>query len=149
MRTHLNIYTIGFTKKPAEEFFKVLHNSGAKHLLDIRLNNKSQLTGFTKRDDLRYFLQRLVNMKYHEIPILAPEKSILKEYRKSGDWARYEQEYLEIMRQRQVENHIAPVLFEEGAVLLCSEAEPTHCHRRLAAEYLAKTKLVNAKIVHL
>ncbi len=147
----MTIYTIGFTKKSAEEFFEALRNSGAKHLLDIRLNNKSQLTGFTKRDDLRYFLKRLANMKYHEMPILAPEKSILKEYRKSGDWARYEREYLELIEQRHVEYHIAPVLFEEGVVLLCSEAEPAHCHRRLAAEYLAQIRSTNTKtqIVHL
>jgi len=149
VRLHLTIYTIGFTKKSAEEFFEALLNSGAKHLLDIRLNNKSQLTGFTKRDDLRYFLKCLANMKYHEMPILAPEESILKEYRKSGEWARYEREYLELIRQRHVENHIASVLFGEGVVLLCSEAEPTYCHRRLAAEYLAQTKLANTKIVHL
>lgn len=149
MRFRLTIYTIGFTKKSAEEFFETLRNSGAKHLLDIRLNNKSQLTGFTKRDDLPYFLKRLVNMEYHEVPILAPKKSILEGYRKTGDWATYEQEYLELMRQRRAEKYIASVLFEEGVVLLCSEVEPTHCHRRLAAEYLVQTKQIKAKIVHL
>src|SRR4030042_3107436 len=96
----MTIYTIGFTKKSAEEFFEALRSSGAKHLLDIRLNNKSQLTGFTKRNDLPYFLKCLVNMEYHEIPMLAPEESILKEYRKTGDWARYEQRNLELIRQR-------------------------------------------------
>ena len=147
----MTIYTIGFTKKSAEEFFEALRISGAKHLLDIRLNNKSQLAGFAKRSDLPYFLKRLVNMEYHEVPILAPEKSILKEYRKTGDWTNYEQEYLELIRQRHADRHIASVLFEEGVVLLCSEAEPTHCHRRLAAEYLAQIMPANAKvkIVHL
>lgn len=147
----MTIYTIGFTKKSAEKFFEALRGSGAKHLLDIRLNNKSQLTGFTKRNDLPYFLKRLVNMEYHEVPILAPEESILKEYRKTGDWARYERRYSELIRQRHAEKHIASVLFEEGVVLLCSEAEPNHCHRRLAAEYLAQTKPTDAKakIVHL
>ncbi|MCJ7743672.1 MAG: DUF488 domain-containing protein [Dehalococcoidales bacterium] len=147
----MTIYTIGFSKKSAEEFFEALRGSGAKHLLDIRLHNKSQLTGFTKRNDLPYFLKHLVNMEYHEVPILAPEESILKEYHKTGDWARYEQRYLELIRQRRAEKHIGSVLFEEGIVLLCSEAEPTHCHRRLAAEYLAQAMLTNAKakIVHL
>lgn len=145
----MTIYTIGFTKKSAEEFFETLRNSGLKHLLDIRLSNKSQLIGFTKRDDLRYFLKRLVNMEYHEMPVLAPEESMLKRYRKTGDWATYEREYLELIRQRRAENHISSLLFEEGVVLLCSEAEATHCHRRLAAEYLVQTKLSNAKIVHL
>jgi len=129
----------------------MLHSTGAKHLLDIRLSNNSQLTGFTKRNDLPYFLKRLVNMDYHEVPILAPEESILKEYRKTGDWSRYEQRYLELIRQRHAEKHIASVLFEEGVVLLCSEAEPTHCHRRLAAEYLVRTMPIQAKteIIHL
>jgi uncharacterized protein (DUF488 family) len=147
----LTIYTIGFTKKTAEKFFEMLHSTGAKHLLDIRLSNNSQLTGFTKRNDLPYFLKRLVNMDYHEVPILAPEESILKEYRKTGDWSRYEQRYLELIRQRHAEKHIASVLFEEGVVLLCSEAEPTHCHRRLAAEYLVRTMPIQAKteIIHL
>ncbi len=147
----MTIYTIGFTKKTAEKFFEALRSSGAKHLLDIRLSNNSQLTGFTKRNDLPYFLKRLVNMEYHEVPIFAPEESILKEYRKTGDWARYEHRYLELIRQRHAEKHIASVLFEEGVVLLCSEAEPTHCHRRLAAEYLVQTMPIKAKaeIVHL
>ncbi len=147
----MTIYTIGFTKKTAEKFFEALRTSGAKHLLDIRLSNSSQLTGFTKRNDLPYFLKRLVNMEYHEVPIFAPEESILKEYRKTGDWARYEHRYLELIRQRHAEKHITSVLFEEGVVLLCSEAEPTHCHRRLAAEYLVQTMPIKAKteIVHL
>ena len=147
----MTIYTIGFTKKSAKEFFEALRSTGAKHLLDIRLSNKSQLAGFTKRNDLLYFLKHLVNMEYHEVPILAPEESLLKEYRKNGDWARYEQRYLELIRQRHAEKHVASVLFEEGVVLLCSEAEPTHCHRRLAAEYLAQAMPTNTKvkIIHL
>lgn len=147
----MTIYTIGFTKKSAERFFEALRCSGAKHLLDIRLNNKSQLTGFTKRNDLPYLLKHLVNMEYHEVPMLAPEETILKEYRQTGDWERYEQRYLELLQQRHAEKHIAPVLFEEGIVLLCSEAEPTHCHRRLAAEYLVQAMPIKTKveIVHL
>lgn len=147
----MTIYTIGFTKKTAERFFEALEDSGAKHLLDIRLSNNSQLAGFTKRNDLRYFLKRLVNMEYHEVPMLAPEKSILDQYRKTGDWAKYERRYLELIRQRSVEKYINQVLFEEGVVLLCSEPEPTHCHRRLAAEYLAQavSSKGKAEIVHL
>ena len=147
----MTIYTIGFTKKSAKDFFEALHRSGAKHLLDIRVNNKSQLAGFTKRNDLPYFLKQLVNMEYHEVPMLAPEESILKEYRKTGDWTRYDQRYLELIRHRNAEKYIAPVLFEYGIVLLCSEAEPTRCHRRLAAEYLAQIMPANTEvqIVHL
>jgi uncharacterized protein (DUF488 family) len=145
----VTVYTIGFTKKSAEEFFEALRRSGARHLLDIRLHNTSQLAGFTKRNDLRYFLRQIVNMEYHEVPILAPEDSFLSEYRRTGDWAKFEQSYLELIRQRQVERHIDPALFEGGGVLLCSEAEPNHCHRRLAAEYLTRSILTGANIEHL
>lgn len=145
----MTIYTIGFTKKSAEEFFEALRHSGAKHLLDIRLHNKSQLAGFAKKDDLRYFLNQILNMEYHEIPILAPEDSSLKEYRKTKNWVKFEQSYLKLISERQAELHIAPKLFKEGAVLLCSEAKPDRCHRRLAAEYLAQLEPSGVRIVHL
>ena len=145
----MTIYTIGFTKKSAQEFFETLRLSGAKHLFDIRLHNKSQLAGFTKRDDLRYFLKKIVNMEYHEVPLLAPEDSIIIEYRKTGDWGKYEQRYLGLIRQRKVEHHMNPALFKDGVVLLCSEAKPDHCHRRLAAEYLAYSLLGKVNIEHL
>jgi len=145
----VTIYTIGFTKKSAEEFFEALRGSGARHLWDIRLHNTSQLAGFTKRDDLRYFLRQFVNMQYHEVPILAPEDSFLSEYRTNGDWPKFERSYLELIRRRQVEHHIDLALFKDGVVLLCSEAEPDHCHRRLAAEYLVRYIFPNAMILHL
>jgi uncharacterized protein (DUF488 family) len=145
----VTIYTIGFTKKSAEEFFESLRRSGAKHLLDIRLHNTSQLAGFTKRDDLRYFLKQIVNMEYHEVPLLAPEDSPINEYRKAGDWAKFEQSYFELIRQRRVERQIESEWLENGAVLLCSEAKPDHCHRRLAAEYLTRSMAIGANIEHL
>lgn len=145
----MTIYTIGFTKKSAEEFFEALRRCGAKHLLDIRLHNTSQLAGFTKRGNLQYFLKQIVNMEYHEVPILAPEDSFIKEYRKTGDWVRFEQRYLKLLQQRQVERHIEPGWFEDGAILLCSEVKPDRCHRRLAAEYLVHSMLPGANIKHL
>lgn len=145
----MTIYTIGFTKKTAEEFFEALRLTGARHLFDIRLHNTSQLSGFAKRDDLRYFLRHIVNMEYHELPILAPEDSILDDYRKTGDWVKYEQSYLDLIRRRKVESQLDFTLFKDGVVLLCSEAEPNHCHRRLAAEYLVSTVLSGALIQHL
>jgi len=145
----MTIYTIGFTKKSAEEFFEVLRHSGARHLWDIRLHNTSQLAGFTKRDDLSYFLREIAHMEYHEVPILAPEDSFLSEYRRNGDWRKFEQSYLELIRQRQVEQHIDRASFEDGVVLLCSEAKPDHCHRRLAAEYLAHSMQADIHIQHL
>ncbi len=145
----MTIYTIGFTKKTAERFFETLRKSGARHLLDIRLNNTSQLAGFTKRDDLRYFVRNLAGMEYHEVAILAPDKAILKEYRKTHDWPAYERRYLALIQNRQAEKKVGSRLLHEGAVLLCSEAGPEQCHRRLAAEYLVRTLLPEAKIVHL
>ncbi|MDP2661980.1 MAG: DUF488 domain-containing protein [Dehalococcoidia bacterium] len=143
------IYTIGFTKKTAEVFFEALRSTGARHLLDIRLHNTSQLAGFTKRDDLRYFLGRVLGMEYHEAPVLAPDEDALRAYRKSSDWTSFEQCYLTGLRQRQAERLVDRALFEQGAVLLCSEPKPERCHRRLAAEYLKGQLLLNAVIAHL
>lgn len=145
----MNIYTIGFTKKSAEEFFETLRLSGAKHLWDIRLHNTSQLAGFTKRDDLIYFLKRIVDIEYHEVPILAPEESFLAEYRKTKNWVNYERNYLKLIQERKAEHNVDVTLFKEGVVILCSEAKAEHCHRRLAAEYIAKSRFPNATIVHL
>jgi len=145
----LIIYTIGFTKKTAEDFFEALRNTGARHLLDIRLHNTSQLAGFTKRDDLRYFLGRILGMEYSEAPVLAPDDDTLRAYRKGGDWSSFEERYLTGLRQRQAERLVEAACFEAGAVLLCSEPEPEYCHRRLAAEYLKGHLFPNALISHL
>jgi uncharacterized protein (DUF488 family) len=145
----VTIFTIGFTKKSAMEFFEALRHSKARHLLDIRLHNTSQLAGFTKRDDLRYFLRQIVGMEYHEIPLLAPEDSFLSEYRKTKNWAKFENSYLELIQQRHVENQIDPALLRDGVVLLCSEPRPDRCHRRLAAEYLARSIHSDINIKHL
>jgi len=147
----MKIYTIGFTQKSADQFFKLLRVSGAKNLLDIRVSKDSQLAGYTKRKDLPYFLKNLVNMAYHDIPILSPELSMMRDYRKTGDWEKYKNKYLTLIKNRKVERQISRDLLEQGAVLLCSEAEATHCHRKLAAEYLASTLLKDEKveIVHL
>lgn len=145
----LIIYTIGYTKKTAEEFFTCLQRSKAKNLVDIRLKNTSQLSGFTKRNDLKYFLSTILNMEYYWIPEFAPSEPILKEYRKTKDWNKYEFSYIELIKSRQSERKINLKLLEEGAVLLCSEPKADHCHRRLAAEYLAELKLANTEIIHL
>ncbi|MDP2919310.1 MAG: DUF488 domain-containing protein [Dehalococcoidia bacterium] len=145
----MKIYTIGFTKKPAEIFFDALRSSGAKYLLDIRLHNNSQLAGFTKRDDLKYFLKNLTGIEYYEMPVLAPDDAILKEYRKTNDWTNYERKYLDLITKREAENHIPNSFFEQGVVLLCSEPKPDRCHRRLAAEYLAQKSPNGTSIIHL
>jgi uncharacterized protein (DUF488 family) len=144
----MNIYTIGFTKKKARQFFALLQSSGATTLVDTRLNNVSQLAGFTKRDDLAYFVRELCDMKYRHELLLAPTDEFLRAYKKGGwPWARYEEEYLRLIRNRRVEEILTPA--ELGnAVLLCSEATPDRCHRRLAAEYLANA-WGGVEIIHL
>ncbi|WP_405177830.1 DUF488 domain-containing protein [Nocardia sp. NBC_01377] len=134
----MKIHTIGFTKKPAERFFGLLRASGAVTLIDVRLNNVSQLAGFAKRDDLRYFLRELCDMTYTHRPDLAPTQPMLDDYKKqSTGWAEYEDRFLELMEQRGIEKTISGEEFD-NAVLLCSEDKPHYCHRRLVAEYLAR-----------
>ena len=134
----MKIYTIGFTKKSAEKFFSLLRTSGAATLVDVRLNNVSQLSGFAKRDDLKYFLGELCGMTYVHRPDLAPTQPILDDFKKQGTgWATYEDRFLELMEQRSVEEAVPQELLT-NAVLLCSEDKPHHCHRRLVAEYLER-----------
>lgn len=132
----MKLFTIGFTKKSAESFFTSLKNAGVRRVLDVRLNNVSQLAGFTKRDDLRYFTRAICGIDYVHVPVLAPTKDILDKYKKhKGDWGLYEREFLDLMRSRRVENEVSRELVD-GGCLLCSEEKPHQCHRRLVAEYL-------------
>ena len=130
------MYTIGFTKKSARAFFSTLRASGARRLVDVRLNNVSQLAGFTKRADLEFFLREICGMDYRHLPELAPTKEILDAYRKDkGDWAVFEQRFIALMRARRIESTVPKKLFADGC-LLCSEEAAEHCHRRLVAEYV-------------
>jgi uncharacterized protein (DUF488 family) len=132
----MRIFTIGFTKKSAEAFFTRLQHAGVKRLVDVRLNNISQLAGFTKKDDLQYFLKAICNIEYVHLPALAPTAEILDAYKKqkNGDWELYERRFLDLMSSRQIENTVRELLAD--GCLLCSEEKPFHCHRRLVAEYL-------------
>lgn len=144
----MNVFTIGFTKTSAESFFKRLQKAGVKKVLDVRLNNVSQLAGFAKRNDLRYFLKALCGIEYAHRPELAPTQEMLDAYKKQkGQWADYEKQFLELMTGRRIEETI-PREAVDGACLLCSEDKPHHCHRRLVAEYL-KSKWGDLDIVHL
>lgn len=144
----MKIFTIGFTKKSAENFFKKLSDAGIKRVIDIRLNNVSQLAGFAKKDDLSYFLKTICAIEYVHVPELAPTQDILDEYKKhKGDWAVYEKKFMELMIKRGIENKLSQELFD-NACLLCSEDKPHHCHRRLVAEYL-KSKWGNVEIEHI
>ncbi|WP_414623889.1 DUF488 family protein [Calothrix sp. CCY 0018] len=148
MNQSINLFTIGFTKKTAQKFFETLVNSGVKRVIDTRLNNVSQLAGFAKRADLEYFLRQIGDIEYVHILDMAPTKDILDDYKKKkGDWETYEQKFLQLVGDRQIEKKISPELLD-GGCLLCSEAKPHHCHRRLVAEYL-NDKLGNIRIKHL
>ena len=145
----MKIYTIGFTGKSAKEFFGLLNSTDAKFLGDIRLNNRSQLAGFTKKGNIEYFVDKLTRMSYLEMPILAPEKEMFGEYRKDGDWPLYESRYLSLMEHRSVIESIEHAVFTEGVVLLCSERTAEQCHRRLAAEYIQANVFPESEIIHL
>jgi len=143
-----HIFTIGFTKKPARTFFGLLKESGAAGLVDVRLNNVSQLAGFAKRDDLEFFLNEICGMSYTHLTSLAPTQPMLDALKKQGgDWKVYESEFLDLMRERRIEESIRPELLD-NAVLLCSEEKPHHCHRRLVAEYL-QANWDDVQITHL
>ena len=134
----MKIFTIGFTRKPAEVFFARLQNAGVGRLVDVRLNNTSQLAGFAKKDDLRYFTKAICDIDYVHLPQLAPTAAILDAYKKekNGDWELYQRQFVELITSRQIENLPRETL--DGACLLCSEEKPHRCHRRLVAEYLAE-----------
>lgn len=143
----MKIFTIGFTKTSAQRFFDRLKKSGAKSLLDVRLNNVSQLAGFAKRDDLKYFTSEICGLQYQHIPSLAPTKDILDEYKKNGgEWNLYSEKFLSLMAKRKIEAMDRAQL--DGGCLLCSEDKPHHCHRRLVAEYL-REKWGDVEIEHL
>jgi uncharacterized protein (DUF488 family) len=130
------VATIGFTKTTAEGFFERLLESGVKKLIDVRLHNTSQLAGFAKADDLAYLLNKIGGIAYAHQPLLAPTDAMLKAYRKDkGDWGAYEKQFLALMAEREIERKLKPAMLD-GACLLCSEATPHHCHRRLVCEYL-------------
>ena len=143
------VYTIGFTKKSAAEFFGGLKRAGVKRLLDVRLSNSSQLAGFTKKEDLAYFLQEILAAEYKHEPLLAPTRELLDRYKKQrGSWRDYETAFLELMKQRGIESRLHRSLFEGPTVLLCSEATAEQCHRRLVVEYL-QDRWGDLEIVHL
>ncbi|NKC12756.1 MAG: DUF488 family protein [Gammaproteobacteria bacterium] len=144
----MKVYTIGFTKKSAEKFFGKLHRAGVKRIVDVRLNNVSQLAGFAKRNDLEYFARELCGAGYVHLPELAPTKNILDEYKKNkSSWEAYEKRFMALMEQRRIEDKVPKDVLEEGC-LLCSEDKPHHCHRRLVAEYL-NAHWGNVEVEHL
>jgi uncharacterized protein (DUF488 family) len=133
------IYTIGFTKKTAKKFFEMLKDNHIEVLLDIRLKPQGQLAGFAKKDDLPYFLSQLVGCEYQHLLNLAPTEDILSEYKHSNNWGKYVKRFEALMDERDVPHSLDRHLFEEKTCcLLCSEAVPEKCHRRLVAERLTR-----------
>jgi uncharacterized protein (DUF488 family) len=145
----MEVYSIGFTQKTAEQFFGILKRVGIQRLLDVRLNNISQLAGFAKRGDLQFFLKEICQAEYQHEPLFAPTQEILDDYKKrKGCWSKYESKFLLLMADRKIEERIGRSLFSVPTVLLCSEPTAEHCHRRLVLEYLQE-KWGRLEITHL
>jgi len=144
----INLYTIGFTKSPARNFFNRLSGAGVTSIIDTRLNRVSQLSGFAKQEDLKFFLSELVNINYNVEEDLAPTSDILNAYRKKEiSWPEYARKYVDLLAYRDVASKL-DVSALHGTCFLCSEATPEHCHRRLAANFLAEARS-DIKITHL
>ncbi|MDE0410822.1 MAG: DUF488 domain-containing protein [Gammaproteobacteria bacterium] len=145
----MKTYTIGFTKKNAERFFSLIKHNQISRVIDVRLNNVSQLSGFAKRDDLKYFLEQLCSADYIHLQELAPTKDILDAYKKKKiSWEIYENEFLNLMARRNIERLIDKTLLDNSC-LLCSEKKPHHCHRRLVVDYLNKHWESKLEVTHL
>jgi len=145
----MKTYTIGFTKKNAETFFGFIKDNNIKTLVDVRLNNVSQLAGFAKRDDLKFFLKELCDTEYEHMPELAPTKPLLDAYKKEGmPWQKYEDGFMDLMVQRNIEKTVPRSMIDDGC-LLCSEHEPHQCHRRLVVEYLNQCWDTDLNVKHL
>ena len=144
----IHLYTIGFTKKTAEQFFNLLLDNGVKRIVDIRINNSSQLAGFAKGADLQYFVRVIGNMDYVYMEDFAPTKALLSDYQnKRIDWDEYQKTYHNLLKERDIaeKHHVEDF---DGSCFLCSEDTPDHCHRRLLVEFF-KAKNKNVEIVHL
>lgn len=144
----IKLYTIGFTGKPAEKFFSLLTDAGVNKIIDTRINNVSQLAGFAKGTDLKFFAKKIGNISYEHNIDLAPTKELLSRYRdKQMNWLEYETEYLNLLDMRKIAQKIEIEKLHENC-LLCSEHTPEKCHRRLLAEYLQHVRN-DIEIIHL
>lgn len=146
----MKICTIGYTRKSAKDFFCILKKHNIRQVVDIRENNTSQLAGFTKRDDLRFFVNEILNASYIHLSELAPDRETREAYKKNKDWQEYEKRFLMLMKERHIpEKFKDNNVFIAPFVLLCSEHSPDNCHRRLVAELFKKELYPDAEIVHL
>lgn len=147
----MTLYTIGFTQKSAKQFFDLIKRNSIEILLDIRLNNKSQLAGFTKGDDLPYFLSEICHCEYKHCLQYAPTKDILDNYKKKRiTWDEYVERYTTLMNSRaNYRNFTNEFTAFNSICLLCSEPTPEHCHRRLIAEMIANTAPKEIVVKHI
>jgi uncharacterized protein (DUF488 family) len=144
----IELYTIGFTQKNAQQFFNLLTSNSVEKIVDTRINNTSQLSGFAKADDLQYFAKAIGNMDYVHEAEFAPTKNLLEKYRKKEmTWAEYEIDYLNLLDMRKINQKVNVQALHKNC-LLCSEHTAEKCHRRLLAEYLQHTNN-DIKIIHL
>lgn len=146
----MEVYSIGFGGHSASEFFGKLEASRIERLIDVRLNNVSQLAGFTKRSDLPFFLEHIGGIEYRHDLDLAPTTEMLARYRdKSIGWPEYERLFVGLLQTRHVETEYDDSSFDVPTVVLCSEPTARHCHRRLVLEYLKRTSIPTLQAVHL
>lgn len=148
----INIYTIGFTKKDAKHFFNIIKEEGITLIIDVRLNNTSQLAGFSKYPDIVYFLEKCSGCAYISDKRFAPLESTLILYKtKKISWEEYVSQFNSTMKDRNIEKYIKEkyenVIEKEKICFLCSEEMPEHCHRSLIANLFSK--LFNTNIIHL
>jgi len=144
----MRLFTIGFTKKSAEEFFTILQKASVSRIIDIRLNNTSQIAGFAKARDLEYFLRAIAKIDYVHLPDFAPTQEILDDFKKNkGSWIEFERRFVDLMVARRIAETAAKLLRDRDC-LLCSEHIPDHCHRRLVAEQIQKHS-DNVEVIHL
>jgi uncharacterized protein (DUF488 family) len=145
----MRVYSIGFTKRTAAQFFGALRAAGVRRLVDVRLRNSSQLAGFTKQTDLPFFLRELCDADYRHEPLLSPSQELFDFRRKQGgDWDEYQRHFLELLASRRVEERLNRAIFDVPTVLLCTETTAEECHRRLVLEYLQR-HWGGLEIVHL
>lgn len=137
MRT---IYTMGFTKKSARQFFELVRAHDIDLLIDIRLSNKSQLAGFTKGEDLVYFLDELCHCGYEHCLAFAPTKELMDSYQNNRiKQPEFEAIYNQLLKDRgDYKDFLNKYGAYENVCLLCSEATPERCHRRLLAEAIVR-----------
>lgn len=147
----MKVFTIGFTQKHAEEFYEKIKKANIDILIDVRLNNTSQLASFSKYPDIVYFLDKLCNVKYIHDVRFSPTDVLLKNYKKGNvTWVEYEKEFAETMERRRIKEYIATQYGKytnSGICLLCSEPTPEKCHRRLVAEYFKD--VFKAEVIHI